>query len=247
MTEQTTESQAAVTAATPTPVPAAPNAFVTMVKKNFHFKKDKDTVQKDPETGVEKVIEEGKKLPTAECYLPIPKAERIVEFLQATGEQFAKERELVMAAIEDVIYGVARGQINEFREKNPKDTVTNAVLDYDKLDFTVIANTPRAERGAYAPSEDELKAFLESYQEVMPAASGKKPEVIKNHVALFQAGFKKQRNQKDVLQLFVDMLQIYITTAPADIVEEHQEVLEYFINKLKKWLTAEEKITMDML
>ena len=238
------ESQVAPAA---TPVPAAPTPFVDMVKKAFHFKKDKDVVQKDPETGAEKVVSEGKKLPTAECFLPIPKASRIVEFLNDTTGKYAKEAELVMSAITDVIYAAARGQINEFREKDATAIVTNAVLDYDKLDFTAIANTPRAERGAYVPGDDELKAFLESYKEIMPAASGKSAEVINNHIQLFQAGFKKQRGQKEILQLFINMLGIYVASAPADTVDEHKDVLEYFVNKLTKWVTAEEKVTLDML
>lgn len=245
MTDQTNESQATATAAPA--APSAPTPFVDMLKKSFHFKKDKDVTQKDAETGKEVVISEGKKLPTAECYLPVPKVTRVIEFLSATGDTFAKERELVMAAITDVIYAAARGQINDFREKDSNAIVTNAVLDYDKLDFTVIANTPRAERGAYVPSEEELTAFLGSYKEVMPAASGKTAEQINNHVALFQAGFKKQRGQKEILQLFIDMLGVYVASAPADTVDEHKDVLEYFINKLTKWLSAEEKITMDML
>jgi hypothetical protein len=155
--------------------------------------------------------------------------------------------ELVLSAVFDVIYGVARGQVNDFRDKDSAATVTPAVLDFDKLDWTAIANTPKAERGAYAPSEEELKSFLDSYAEVMPAATGRSESAIKNHVTLFAAGFKKQRAQKEILELFVGMLQVYLSKAPADAVEENLQVVEYFSNKLERWLKAEEKITMDML
>jgi hypothetical protein len=234
-------STAAAPAATPAPVPAAPNGYVDMVKQNFHFKKDKDV--KDDANNI---IEEGKKHPTVEMYLPIPKKERLIEILQ-DPTKYAKEVELLEAAVFDVVYSVARGQINEFREKDPKAIVTPAVLNYDQLDWTAIANTPKAERGAYAPSDEELKAFLDSYVEVMPAATGKTEAQIKNHVLLFQGGFKKQRAQKEILELFLGMLQIYLSKAPQDATEENAQVVEYFINKLDRWLKAEEKITMDML
>ena len=222
--------------------PPAPNDYVTMVKQNFHFKKEKDVLAEDGKT----VLEAGKKHPTVEMYLPVPKRERLIQILQ-NPEAFPKENELINAAVFDVIYNVARGQINEFREKDPKATVTPAVLDLDKLDFTAIANTPKAERGAYAPSDEELKTFLDSYLEVMPAATGKTEAQIKNHITLFQSGFKKQRNQKEILELFAGMLQVYLSKAPTDAVEENLQVVEYFTNKLDRWLKAEEKITMDML
>jgi hypothetical protein len=227
------------------PVPAAPNEYVNMVDQNFHFKKEKDTTGKD-ENGKEVVLAVGTKHPTVKMYLPVPKRERLIEFL-SNPDKFPKENELLNSAVFDVIYGVARGQVNEFREKDPKATVTNAVLDYDKLDFTAIANTPKAERGAYAPSDEELKAFLEAYQAHMPEITGKKPEAIQNHVTLFQGGFKKQKGQKDILELFANMVELFAAKAPNDVVEEHMPVLEYFTNKLNRWLTSEEKITMDML
>lgn len=243
-----TTAAAATPAATPTPVvaPPAPNAFVEMKKQNFHFKKEKDVTgpsADDPSKIV--VLQAGVKHPTVEMYLPIPKRERLIELL-SDPVKYAKEVDLINSAIFDVIYGVARGQINDFRDNdaNKGKPVTQAVLNFDELDFTKIANTPKAERGAYAPSDEELKTFLESYQEVMPAAADKKPEAIKNHITLFQGGFKKQRAQKDILELFSGMLAIYLTSAPPDAQEENMQVVEYFINKLDRWLKAEEKITM---
>lgn len=236
-------------AAAPAPTaPPAPNGYVNMVKQNFHFKKEKDVLGPVGEDGKPTVLTVGTKHPTVEMYLPVPKRERLIEIL-SNPEKFVKENELINGAIFDVIYGVARGQINEFRdnEANKGKTVTPAVLNYDKLDFTAIANTPKAERGAYSPSDEELKSFLESYAEYMPAIAAKSPEVIKKHVELFQAGFKKQRAQKEILELFSNMIALYATKAPTDTVEENQQVVEYFANKLDRWLKTEEKITMDML
>lgn len=235
-----TNQQAADTAAAPD-VPMAPiNEYVTMQPSAFHFKTDKVR----DETG--KVIGEGKKHPSVVIPLPIPKTTRLIEFLSDTTK-YAKEVELLMASAAATVFAVARGQINDFREKNPAGVVTPGVINYDGLDFTAIANMPKSERGSFVPADEDVKAFLDSYLEIMPAATGKEPARIKNHVDIISTGFKKQRAQKDVLELFKDAFSVYITAAPAEVLEEHMEVIEYFNGRLDRMLKVEEKITMDDL
>lgn len=238
---------------TSTPAPAAPNDYVELKKSNFHFKRDvaKDeagNVIKDPDTGKPKAGSnhpEGKH-PTAEMYLPIPKTSRLIEFL-SDPTKYAKEVDLIRTAVEDVIYTVARSQVNDFREKDLNALVHNGILNYDDLDWTKIANTPKSERGAYAPSEEELKTFYESYMEVMPTAAQKPEANIKNHILLFQGGFKKQRAQKEVLELMKGMLDTYLNNAGEAAVEDNFQVVDYFITKLSRWMAAEAPITMSML
>jgi hypothetical protein len=232
-----TDTAATATAATATPAPI--NEHVSMAKTPFHFKTDK---VRDAEG---KVIGNGKKHPSVDIYLPVPKAERLAQFLTSPG--FDKERDLVLTAVSAIIFGVARGQINDFREKSPDATVTPAVVNYDKLDFTAIANMPKSERGSFVPADEDVAAFLESYLAVMPAATNKPLDKIKNHCDIISTGFKKQRAQKDMLEFFKDALGIYVLNAPEEAVDEHSEVLEYFNNKLDRMLKVEERITMDDL
>lgn len=234
----TGETLAQATAASEPPVPAAPNGFVTMEKQSFHFKTEK--LRDDKGT----VIGEGKKIPKADLFLPIPKTERLIEILQG-GEEYKKERELLMSAVKDVIYGVARGQINDFRESNKDKVVTAEALNYDKLDWTAIANTPAAQRGTSVPSDEDMQVFFNSYLEVMPQATNKPKEKIENHIVLFKTGFKKQRGQKDFLEVFRNALGVYVTAVNEETLEENQEVVEYFSNRLERMLSAEEKITLE--
>ena len=179
-------------------------------------------------------------------YLPVPKLSRLIEFLSDPAK-YGKEVELLQAAVFDQIYAVARGQVNDFREKDLNALVTPAALNLDKLDWTAIANTPKAERGAYAPDDAEIAAFCKAYMDIMPAATGKAEETIKNHVVIFQGGFKKQRAQKDMLEFFVGMLTIFVSKASEEVLEDNAQVVDYFVTKLKRWMQTEEKITMDML
>ena len=242
-------SDAINTTATVTAAPAAPaalNEFVTMQATPFHFKTDKDVEIKDEAGKVVEVVK-GKKHPSVTVYLPLPKVSRLAEFLADTTGKFVKEVDLIQQAIAGIVFQVARGQINDFREKNPNGVVTPAVIDFNALDFTAIANMPKSERGSYVPAEEDVKAFLASYLEVMPAATEKSVEKIKNHIDIIASGFKKQRAQKDILEFFRDSFAVYISSAPEEAVEEHLEVLEYFQTRLDRMLKVEDKITMNDL
>jgi len=230
-------------AATQAPAEVAPaplNEYVNMSKQLFHFKTDK--VKDDK--GV--VIGAGKKHPSVGIFLPVPKLTRLQEFL-ANPETYAKEIDLLLGAVTSMVYSVARGQINEFREANKDAVVTPQVLNYDQLDFTAIANMPKSERGSSVPSDEDIKAFLESYQSVMPGATERTADKIAKHVEIIATGFKKQRAQKDMLEFFVQMFAVYAASVDEATLEEHQEVFEYFGAKLERMLKVEEKVTMDDL
>jgi hypothetical protein len=211
----------------------------TMVKQTFHFKTEKLRNEKN------EVIGEGKKHPSVELDLPQPSLEQIAVWI-ADPATYAKEVELLQSTMLDQVYRIARVQINDFRENNKDATVTAAVLNYDKLDWTAIANMPKAERGSSVPSEADIKAFLDTYLRVMPAALNKPQQNIENHIVCFTTVFKKQRGQKDILEMFVNALQVFVVTL-GDAVEEHIEVVEYFGSRLDRLLKTEEKITMDNL
>lgn len=217
---------------------ASNNANVELQKSKFHFKKEKIKDAEGKEVG------EGVKLPTAELNLPIPTKGYLVQILQG-GEEYAKDLELLLQAVSDVVYVQARAQINAWREDNPGKPITEEVLNFKKLDWHEIAITPKAERGSSVPGEDDIKAFLDSYVEIMPAATGKPVEKIKNHVTIFAAGFKKQRGQKAFLEVFKSALQVYVETAPAEVLDDNKEVVEYFDNRLTRMINSEEKITLD--
>lgn len=220
------------------PAPSSP--FVNMEKTVFHFKTDKIRDENGKEIG------KGKKIPSAHLYLPVPTNERLSAILTG-GEEFAKERELIRAAVFDVIYSQARGQINDWREQegNKDKDVTLSVLNFDKLDWTAIANLPARERASSIPSEEDLQSFFDSYLEVMPKALEKDEKKIQTHIELFKAGFKKQRSQKEFLEVFINALAVYAATVSEEVMADNMAVWEYFQNKLERFLKTEEKITLD--
>lgn len=213
---------------------------VNLIKSAFHFKTEK---LRD-ENG--SVIGEGKKHPSVEIDLPVPTIARLQEYL-AAPEQFKAEVDLLLSTIADQVYRVARGQINDFREANKDVEVTAASLNYDKLDWTAIANMPKSERASSVPSDEDIKTFLESYLAIMPAALNKPKKNIENHILAYQNAFKKYRSQKEILEVFSNSLAVYAATASPETVEENLEVVEYFATRLGKLLKAEEKVTLNDL
>lgn len=235
--DQSNETQ--TTATTAAPVPAAPNASVTMEKQPFHFKKEKIR----DEAGT--VLGEGKKLPKAELYLPTPTPDYLVGVLTG-GDDTSKERELLLTAVSSIIYEQARDQINSYRESN-KDVseINQSALDLDKLLWKAIANMPRAERASSVPSDEDMQIFFDSYKEIMPTATGKDAAKITKHVELFKEGFKRVRAQKPMLEVFKDAIAVYCQHASTDALEDNADVIKYFDARLDRMLNAESKVTLD--
>jgi hypothetical protein len=230
----------ATEAPAPVDTPMTTAAPVSMVKSKFHFKTEKLRDAEGNEIGT------GKKHPSVEIDLPIPSIRTLQAYLGDT-KRFGKELELLFSTLQDQVYRIARGQINDFREKSLDAVVTAASLDYDKLSWSAIANMPKGERASTVPSDEDTKAFLDSYLQVMPEALSKPKKNIENHIACFTASFKKQKSQKEILEMFLNALAVYVSTVGEETVEEHMEVLEYYQNRLEKLLKSEEKITMDNL
>lgn len=215
-------------------------ALVNLIKNTFHFKTEKLRNEKG------EIVGDGKKHPSVQIDLPVPTAEAISAFFADT-EKYAKELELLFGTLQDQVYRIARGQINDFREKNPETEVTAAALNYDKLDWSAIASMPARERTSSVPSDEDIKSFLDKYLEVMPSALDKPKVNIENHLLCFQSGFRKQRSQKEILEMFKDSLAVFVATVGDEGVAEHIECVEYFTSRLDKLLVTEEKITMDNL
>lgn len=224
---------------------AAPDAYTStapsvLTKQSFHFKTEKLRNEKG------EVVGNGKKHPSVSLDLPTPTIAALGAMLANPGS-FKAEIELLLSTIGDQVYRVARGQINDWRDANKDGTVTAAALNYDKLSWTAIANMPKSERASSVPGDEDIKAFLASYLDVMPAALNKPKANIENHILCFTTVFKKQRGQKEILEMFQNALAVYLSTVGEEGAEDHLEVIEYFGARLDKMLKTEEKITMDDL
>jgi hypothetical protein len=204
-------------------------AIAKTFKFNFKSRAIKD------ENGKE--IARTKKQPSVEVDLPILTADEIVELLL----QGSKEAELVIGAVADIIYGAARQQFDEAIEAfgdNSEQEVSAAVLDYDKLSLTYIANLPPSQRGTSAITEEDWVTFFDDYLAVMVAATGKEEARIKNHINLFKKPAKAKAN-REVLLVLIDQLDIYLASSAN--LDDTAACAARIRGKFSKWAEEPEK------
>jgi hypothetical protein len=204
----------------------------------FNFKSRKITDENGKEIG------RTKKQPSVECDLPVPSVDEVLTIIQEGGP----EATLIHTAISDIIYNAARNQFDEiiegFGDDDSKE-VNASMLAYEQLSLSYIASIPPSSRGATAISDEEWQAFFEDYLAVMVAATGKTEERIKNHINLFKRPQKAKAN-KEVLQVLVDQLDIYL--ASSSNLEDTGTCAVRIRDKFSKWINEPEKaMSLDLL
>lgn len=207
-------------------------------KFKFNFKSRRITDENGKEIG------RTKKQPSVECDLPVPAVEEVIAILQA-GE---KEAELVMSAISDIVYNAARSQFDDIIESFGDDQekeVSADMLDFSKLTLEYVASIPPSSRGATAITDEEWQAFFEDYVAVMVAATGKDEVRINNHINLFKKPQKAKAN-KEVLQVLVDQLDVYMTSSAN--LDDTANCAVRIRDKFNKWISEPEKaVNLDLL
>ena len=212
----------------------------TMVETKFNFKQ---RTIKD-ENGKE--IGKAKKQPSLIVNLPQPTKKTIVQVLESDDPAHSKLQALFMGTIYGIVRDQGKAQLDEVIDGFGMEdrTVTADNLDYDKLDLIYISNLEPAQRGARAISEEEWNAFFEDYTNVMVQATGKPLEKIKNHIDLFRKP-TRIRNAKDMLQVLVQQLDIYLTKSGQ--LEDTGEAAARIRVKFSKWAEEEEKFDPSIL
>lgn len=188
-----------------------------------------------------KVIGAGRKHPDVEAVLPEPTAQEIYDYLNGGG----KVSDMIKDAVFDIIFQAGRNQINDWLEKNPEGTFTATEFDLDKLTLEYIANLPKGQRGAWSPSDEDLKTFCEDYTMVLINAVQYDPKKVKVHCEQFLKGLAKLKNDKVAVQKMKDFLQVYATNT--ENMDDNEQVYGWLIARADKYLAAEEKNFADAL
>lgn len=172
----------------------------------FSFKTDKET---------------GFKRPTVELRLPVLSVEGIVDILE-NGNERPKELELLLEVLADSVYNQARTIVND------NESISQENFPLDQVTWSFIANMPKAERRGGGISKETWEEFAKDYTEVMPGATGKKPEQVGLAAKLLTLKFAPVKTQKPVIQMLQSQLGIYVNVSQK--VEEFAECIE-FLNK----------------
>lgn len=192
---------------------------VDKVTVKFSFRK---VITKDEATG----IETENKRPSVELDLPLLSVEGMVAAIQAGGKQL----DLIMEAIRDVQIARARELVNE------NENINSENFPYEELSWAKIANLPKAERRGGGISKEVWDEFSKDYVAIMPAATGKSIEQVKNAAKILLNKFQQVKTNKPVLKLLKDQLALYIANSPN--AEQFSDCVEFLVEKADKFLSA---------
>lgn len=238
--DQTSTGGTAVTsdaaAATPT------TAVVNGTELAYFFK---TPVLKDEEG---KEIGKGTKHPDVKVVVPMPTIEDVINYLASPdGTKEAKVRDLVMDQIKDAIFLAGRKQINEWFEANPGKNFTATDMDLNKLSLQAIAEMPKGQRGAWAPSDEDFKDFNESYTNILVHKTQYDPKKTKTHTDHWKQGMVKVKTNKPVLAKLKDFLTLYAANVEPEDLEENKQTYEWLVARADRYLKAEEKNFLEAL
>lgn len=208
---------------------------ITVSGKEFKLR-FKEVTLKD-EDGNE--IGKAKKHPEVIFIAPVPSVEDIIQELT----QESPIRTLVMDNIYDIIAAAAKNQVADWREQNPEGTFTATQIDLSKLTLRAIALTPKKERGGWAPSDQDIKDFVEDYKHTMLTLVGYDPKKVGTHCKNFEKGLIKIKSEKPILAKVKEILTVW--AANTEGMEDNAPTYDWFVTRIERWLKVEEKNTVD--
>ena len=193
------------------------NERVTTRDFKFSFKTDKETSYKRP---------------TVELRLPVPSVQGIIYILE-NGEEHPKQLELLLDVLADAVYDQARSIVND------NESVTQDNFPLDKVTWEAIANMPKAERRGGGIAKETWEEFAKDYVEVMPSATGKKPEAVALAAKLLSVKFAPVRTQKPVINMLQQQLGIYVNVSPN--AEQFADCIEFLTRKAETLLNMSDE------
>lgn len=188
---------------------------ITFKPFKFHFKKD----------------ELGNKRATVELNLPILTIEGIVGILES-GD--AKQQDLLLACIEEVITAQARSVLND----TGNEAMTADTFPLDVCTFEAIANLPEADKRGRGIAKEVWEEFAADYLSTMPGLTGKKKEAIELAVKLFITKYSTIKTNKPVLKKLQGELAIYANGSPN--AEQFSECIKFLNEKATALIAADE-------
>lgn len=194
----------------------------------FHFR----AVDIKDEEG--KVIGKQPKPDSIELALPTLEVDDLLSIIEKGG----KGVELLLEAVNDVIYQEARNVIGDAMDA--KKVVNQELMDANAsaLDWEVIANKPKAERRGHGISKEDWDAFAEDYKAVMSVVM---PEKTKEQVATaathLAAKFSKCRFNKPAISTLRNYLASWFANTPNK--DDFATIYEALDNRAEALLSAD--------
>jgi hypothetical protein len=181
-------------------------------------------------------IGEARKHPDVVAVFPKPSADHAAAVLMGAD---SPAKTMLLEALENIVFMAGRNQINVWREKNPEGTFTANDFDLEQLTLEAVALLPKKTRGGYAPTDEEIKAFVEDYKNVMLNIVRYEAKKVGTHAKHLEGRLTKIRTEKPILEKMQTFLDTW--AANTENMEEHTAVFEWLSERVSRWLKVEDK------
>jgi len=199
----------------------------------------KETTLKDEEG---KEIGKAKGQPEVKVVVKVPSIQEVIDFLASADDtKEAKVRDLIMDQIYDALFLAGRAQINEFKDGDVKKEFKASDMDMSRLTLQVIAETPKGQRGAWAPNEQDMKDFNELYTQVLVHQVSYDPKKTKTHTDHWKNGLTKVKTNKAVVGKLAEFLTLFAANVEEEDLKEVDQTYNWLVTRANKYLNAQEK------
>ena len=159
--------------------------------------------------------------------LPLLTKAQVLEILMSDDAVNSKAQELIVEQVNAVLAAEVRSQLDELPTYEEVDT---SKIDFAKVDFVALANTPRATRSGGGISEETWADFEADFATVITEKTSTTPEQAKKVVTLLTKRLKDVSKQETVLHKLGEYLDTWFTQTT----EAQQVALAQVYERLSK-------------
>ena len=203
---------------------AAPVVANTPNDVTFYFR---EPTAKMKETNKEEGLPEPIKRQPVTVTLPLLSKDQVLEILMSDDAVNSKAQELIVEQVNAVLAAEVRSQLDELPTYEEVDV---SKIDFSKVDFVALANTPRATRSGGGISEETWADFEADFIEVLTTKTSTEEASAKKVVTLLTKRLKDVSSKEVVLNKLGEYLDTWFTQTT----EEKQVALAAVYERLNK-------------
>ena len=173
----------------------------------------REPTQKMKDSNKEEGLPEPIKRQAVSIALPLLTKEQVLEILMSDSEVDAKAQELIVEQVNSVLAAEVRSQLDELPTYEEVDV---SKIDFSKVNFVALANTPRATRSGGGISDETWEEFATDFADVITTTTSTTAEQAKKVVTLLTKRLKDVSKQETVLNKLGEYLDTwFIQTSEA--------------------------------
>ena len=168
----------------------------------------REPTQKMKDSNKEEGLPEPIKRQAVSIALPLLTKEQVLEILMSDSEADAKAQELIVEQVNSVLAAEVRSQLDELPTYEEVDV---SKIDFSKVNFVALANTPRATRSGGGISDETWEEFATDFANVITTTTSTTAEQAKKVVTLLTKRLKDVSKQETVLNKLGEYLDTWFT------------------------------------